>query len=335
MTVRAALLGLLALWPASGGAATLKVGPQEAFKLPSEAARAAKDGDTVEIAAGEYFDCAVWPQNGITIAGPETGEAVLTDRTCRGKAIFVIGGRDVTVRRLTFTRARVIDGNGAGIRAEGHGLTVAHSRFVNNQSGILAAPQPGAEIVVLDSVFERNGTLPENGRCVPTLDLLRVGTLRIERSAFLAPRGCDGVRAVADRVAISDSRFEDGAAGAGQAMVFVHGATLSVRGSVFAKGPRAQPPDVAIVLRDLEGAGGGVELGSSRLVNESGRPMALLRNLSPGAVVLSGNSVGRGDSELEGGLWAARARAAARAVIDGARAAAGAAKRAVGGLLPF
>ena len=331
MTLRAALFGMLALWPAGGGAAVLKVGPEEAFKVPSQAARAAKDGDTVEIAAGEYFDCAVWPQSGITIAGPAAGEAVMTDRTCQGKAIFVIMGRDVTVRRLTFTRARVPDGNGAGIRAEGHGLTVEHSRFVNNQSGILAAPQPGAEIAVLDSVFERNGTVPEGGRCVPTLDLLRLGSLRIERSAFLAPRGCDGVRGAVDRVAIVDSRFEDGAAGAGQRMVFVQGARLSVRGSVFAKGKASQPPDVAILLRDLDGAGGGVEVRDSRLENASGRRMVLLQNLSPAAAVLAGNSVGAGDVELEGGVWAARARAAGRAAINAARAAAGAVRR----ILPF
>src|SRR5258708_26983509 len=53
-------------------------------------------------------------------------DVVITDKACQGKALFVITGDDVSVRNLTFTRARVPDGNGAGIRAEGVNLRVEH-----------------------------------------------------------------------------------------------------------------------------------------------------------------------------------------------------------------
>ena len=99
-------------------ARTLEVGPGRPYAQPSEAAAAAKSGDTVAIAAGEYFDCAVWPQSSLVIEGDPGGGTVITDKTCQGKALFVIPGHDVTVRHLTLTRARVPDGNGAGIRAE-------------------------------------------------------------------------------------------------------------------------------------------------------------------------------------------------------------------------
>ena len=55
------LLGLLLL-PGPAGARTLSVGPQQPFPLPSAAARAAQDGDTVLIEPGEYYDCAVLTQ---------------------------------------------------------------------------------------------------------------------------------------------------------------------------------------------------------------------------------------------------------------------------------
>ena len=44
-------------------ARTLEVGETREFKLPSEAIRAARDGDRVVIDPGEYFDCAVVSAN--------------------------------------------------------------------------------------------------------------------------------------------------------------------------------------------------------------------------------------------------------------------------------
>ena len=138
------LVGCVWLILASNASArTLEVGPKRELKNPSDAARIAKSGDRIVIDPGEYFDCALWHADAITIeaAGP-AGKVVLTDRACAGKASFVIGGNDVTLRGLVFTRIRVPDGNGAGIRAEGRNLTIERCAFVNNQMAILAADQP-------------------------------------------------------------------------------------------------------------------------------------------------------------------------------------------------
>ena len=322
--------------PKAASGAVLKVGPGEALTVPSQAARVAGEGDTIEIAAGEYFDCAVWPQNRITITGPSdpATPAVLTDRACQGKAIFVLMGRGVTVRHLTFTRVRVPDGNGAGIRAEGADLTVAHSRFVNNQSGILSVNQPEGTLAILDSVFERNGAMMGE-HCVATLHAGAQALLRIERSRFFDARACDMVRADAGRVEVVDSRFEDGDAGAARHMLALGGGTLLVRGSVFARGAQAAA-DVAIERRDLWGAAGDALVQGTTLENGSGRRAVLVHNLTGGTVRLDGNVVASGDRELdEGGWWMARARATARMGIDSARAVAGKVKRVVRGLLPF
>jgi hypothetical protein len=335
-TARAALAVALLLGSGPAGAAVLKVGPNEALKGPWAASKAAKDGDTIEIAPGEYYGCGAFYQNRLTITGPSdpATPAVLTDTTCQGKAILVIAGADVTVRHLTLTRARVMDGNGAGIRAEGKGLTVSHIRFVNNQSGILSAPQPNSTIAVLDSVFERNGTTGE--RCVPTLDIGNAGRLVVERSAFLAPRGCDVLRARGvGRTEVIDSRFEDGPAGAVRHLVLAEdGGGLLVRGSRFVRGPGSTA--AAVAMRDLAGRGDRAEVRDSVLENGSGRPQVLLHAVMPARAVVSGNTVGRGDTELdESGYWMARARGTARATIDTGKKAAAAVVRAVRGVLPF
>src|SRR6185437_13681399 len=122
---------------------TLEVGPDREFKAPSAAIAASSDGDVVEIAPVKdgYFDCAVLSANHLTVEGRGAG-VVLTDKTCQGKAIFVTLRNDITIRNITFTRARVPDGNGAGIPAEGNNLTIEKSRFINNEDGILAADAP-------------------------------------------------------------------------------------------------------------------------------------------------------------------------------------------------
>ena len=61
----------LALASCGAMARTIEVGPgpEKEFKLPSAGIAAAHDGDTVKIAAGEYFDCAFVRTNNIVIEG--------------------------------------------------------------------------------------------------------------------------------------------------------------------------------------------------------------------------------------------------------------------------
>lgn len=56
-------------WTAA--AETLVVGPGERFAKPSQAARAAKAGDTVLILKGVYVDVATWDTERLTIRGEE------------------------------------------------------------------------------------------------------------------------------------------------------------------------------------------------------------------------------------------------------------------------
>ena len=130
---------------ATAPAATLRVGAEQPYKLPSEAIARAHDGDTVAIEPGTYIDCAVVRQSDITIEGTGPG-AVMTDKTCRGKAILITNGNNITIRNLTLQRARVPDQNGAGIRGQGGNLTVVNTRFLHDEDGMLVSQNPAATV---------------------------------------------------------------------------------------------------------------------------------------------------------------------------------------------
>ena len=152
-----ALLGVGALlFMCRVDAATLHVGPTRDYKLPSQAAAAARDGDVVEIDAGTYEgDVAVWRRNRLTIRGiGGKAHLVANGNAAEDKAIWVIKGRDNIVENVEFSGASVSDQNGAGIRQEGENLTVRHCYFHDNENGILGG---AGEVVVEFSEFANNG----------------------------------------------------------------------------------------------------------------------------------------------------------------------------------
>jgi hypothetical protein len=75
----------------------------------------------------------------------------------QGKAIWVISGSNVVVENVEMSGARVPARNGAGIRAQGRGLTVRASCFHDNENGILTSNDPANWLVVEFSEFARNG----------------------------------------------------------------------------------------------------------------------------------------------------------------------------------
>ena len=158
------LTGIVAASPSLG--ATLKVGPDQAYKVPSAAAMVAKNGDHIEIAPGQYFDCAVWNADNLVIEGTGPG-VVITDKTCMGKGFFVIEGNNTTVRDLTLTRSRVPDMNGAGIRLDNGNLTVDSVKFIDNQmciSAVFRERQLRSAIATLTRTGFARGRAPT--RCI-------------------------------------------------------------------------------------------------------------------------------------------------------------------------
>ena len=137
----------------------LRVGPTRRLKVPSEAAKEAQDGDTIEIDAGVYKDdVAKWTQNRLILRGVG-GLAHLQSSgpTAEDKGIWVFTGNDNTVERIEFSGARSRHHNGSGIRLHGSGLTVRYSYFHDNEDGILGGYGENSDVLIEYSEFARNG----------------------------------------------------------------------------------------------------------------------------------------------------------------------------------
>ena len=143
----------------SADGATLQVGFGKKYLVPSIAAKFAKDGDTIEIDAGDYpKDAATWKQNNLTIRGVGGQVHLNADgASAEGKGIWVIRGNNVIIENIEFSGAQVRDRNGAGIRLEGAGLTIRNCYFHDNQNGILTGANENSDILIENSEFSHNG----------------------------------------------------------------------------------------------------------------------------------------------------------------------------------
>lgn len=142
----------------------LRVGPRRKITSSAAAAQIARDGDVIEIDAGDYpDDVATWPQSGLVIRAVGGRARLLSTRaTAEGKGIFVVKGDQVVVENIEFSGARVPHRNGSGIRHEGGKLTVRNCLFERNEMGLLTWNEPAAELIVESSEFRDNGVAPHH-----------------------------------------------------------------------------------------------------------------------------------------------------------------------------
>ncbi len=288
--MRAGVLLASVLATGTASAATLSVGPDQPYASPSAAAREAHDGDTVAIAPGTYYDCAVWGQNNLTIVGTAPGVAI-TDRTCQGKAIFVIVGNNVAIRDLTLARARVPDRNGAGIRLEGQGLTLRNVRFENNEVGLLAGtPGPGT-IRIESCTFTQGGVGGE--RPTYAVSVAAVGLLRIEASTFEHTKGGQ-IASAAGRTELIGNTIATGTGDAPGVAAMGTGGLLIADGNRFSVGPNASRFQAAAVAM---GRGPPI-FRHNTLINATGRPQALLLNWTGTTARLEDNRIPPGDTQV-------------------------------------
>ena len=271
-------------------ARTLEVGPDQDLKTPSAAAAIAIPGDTVQIDPGEYFDCAVWSEDNLKIEGKGAG-AVITDKTCQGKALFITKGNDITIRNLTFTRARVPDQNGAGIRVEGRNLTIEHSRFVDNENGILAGDSPQSRIIIKDSDFIRNGKC--ESACAHGVYIGHIALLHIENSKFFETREGHHIKSRALRTELIGNEITDGPKGtASYEVELPNGGSLLMENNVLEKGPNNGNRTAAVSI----GAEGVTQrtdelvFKDNKFTNDDPHETFFVKNLTATEAVLTGNT---------------------------------------------
>lgn len=238
----AGLVGL-AMVAGSGQAAVIAVGPLESVRRIADAARLARDGDTVLIQPGTYTgDVTVWPQKSLEIRGAgvrpvlDAGGAV-----AEGKAIWVFSDGHFKVSNIAFRGARAADHNGAGIRFERGRLEVRDCLFEDNEHGILTANFADAELTVADSVFR---DAPQDSRSLHHLLYVgRIGRLSVEGSRFHG--GYQG-HLLKSRARHNDIRYNllvDGQAGrASYELEFPEGGVAVVVGNVIGQGADSANP---------------------------------------------------------------------------------------------
>jgi hypothetical protein len=288
--------------------ATLRVGHNQTYKMPSEAAAVAHDGDRIEIEPGEYFDCAVWHPNNLVIEGTAPG-VIITDKTCMGKGIFVIAGNNTAVRNLTLTRARVPDLNGAGIRLDGGDLVVDGVRFIDNQEGILGGGLvAGTTVSIINSYFEKNGNCENVSGCAHGIYVNNIDLLRVANSTFINTKVGHSIKSRALRTEIVGCNISDGLEGTSSFLIDIpNGGGLIVRDNTLEKGPKSQNHTAAIEI----GAEGSTHPTPEILIinntfrNDGDYQTALLWNVTATAAELrenklSGHAIAlKGDGRVE------------------------------------
>jgi hypothetical protein len=288
IVIAVALVGTIGIPPAAS-AKVLDVGPDKAFKQPSEAIAAATDGDDVRIASGQYFDCAIVKQDNLTIEGIGP-DAVLTDKTCAGKAILVIDGKNITVRNLTLQRARVPDRNGAGIRAEGGDLTVENTRFINNENGILSADNPSATFRIIGSSFIGNGHC--EGSCAHGLYIGHAKLLHVDHTRFFDTHVGHDIKSRALRTEIIDCDIEDGPNGTSSYLIeAANGGALIVERNKMEKGKLThhQGNTIMIGSEGVDQPTPEITIRDNTFTNDESRSTTFVTNRTATPAELSGN----------------------------------------------
>src|SRR5215831_8202930 len=279
-------------------AATLKVGPSQTYKTPSAAAAVAKNGDRIEIEPGQYFDCAVWYADNLVIEGTGPG-AVITDKTCMGKGLFVVEGNNTTVRNLTLRRARVPDMNGAGIRLDNGNLTVDKVKFIDNQNGIMGGA-PGTTVTVRNSEFDKNGTC--EGACAHGIYVMNVDLLRVENSRFSNTRQAHSIKSRAKRTEVIGCTITDGPDGTSSYLIEApNGGAVIARDNTLEKGPKSENHNAAIAI-GTEGVTHPtpeITVADNEFRNDGNYEAALLWNLTATPATLTGNKLSGSASPLK------------------------------------
>lgn len=172
--------------PVPLGATVWRVGPSGPLMRIADAARRARDGDVVEIEAGDYHgDVASWNQRRLTIRGVNGAARLFAaGQIAEGKAIWVFKQGTFDVSNIDFIGARASDENGAGVRLERGRLVLRGCLFWDNQMGLLTAGIPYARETSLEIVSSEFGYSHVKGRWGHNLYVGAIDRLRVTGSYF-------------------------------------------------------------------------------------------------------------------------------------------------------
>ena len=290
---------------AQGSAPFSVVETGETFQRLQDAVTAIGDGDgTIQIAPGRYRECAVQEAGRVAFVADQRGTVIFDGVMCEGKAALVLRGRESHVDGLTFTNARVRDGNGAGIRIEQGNLSVAYTLFQNGQCGILSANDPAGRITVDHSTFSGLGKHPD-GTGAHSLYIGDYGALVVTNSRFERGTGGHYVKSRSPRIEISGTSFDDSRGSATNYMIDLSGgATGRIAGNIFVNGPGKENYStmIAVAAEGKANSSDGLVIENNQVSLAPGvrYETAFVGDWAGDRMTIRNNRLGKGVSELEG-----------------------------------
>lgn len=217
----------------------LQVGANSSYKRISDAVAAARDGDTVEVAAGTYLNDFTQVNAKITLRGVGgMVHMVATERPYDGKAIMTVSN-DLVLEHFSFSGAKVADHNGAGIRYQGGHLVVRDSVFHSNENGILANGVADGTILIERSEFSGNG---DGSGYTHNLYVGAIKDLTIRDSYFHDAVVGHEIKSRAANTTITGTRILNGSGNASYAVDLPNGGVALLQGNVIQKGRQRREP---------------------------------------------------------------------------------------------
>ena len=282
-----------------------QVGPGQTYTMPSQVSTLVGNGDTVNIAAGVYpSDVARWQANDLLLRGVG-GMAHLESNGMGwgGKGIWVIQGDRTTVEWIEFSECSVPDENGAGIRQEGHHLTVRHCYFHDNENGILAGDVNPSSIRIEHTEFDHNGF---GDGFTHNLYINHVDSLIFRYNYSHHAHVGHELKSRAHVNVIEYNRFSNEATGdASREVDLPNGGTAYVIGNVIQQGPQGQNSN--LVGYGLEGLSNitphELYAINNTLVNE--KTVGSFFSVPAGAFFKAYSNILAGGGNFMGGAWPA------------------------------
>ncbi len=268
----------------------IQVGPNGPFKLPSQAAAIARDGDQVVIEPGLYRDCSIWRAAHLTIEGHGRG-VIIANKVCLERGIFIITGEDITIRNITFSGARGKFHTAAGILGQGANLTIENSRFLDNENGILLGGGPTSQVRITASAFRGNGSC--EGACAHGVYAgTPIALLDVEHCHFLDTRTAHHVKSRARNTVIAANEIADGDSGTSSYSIDIpNGGNVLIQDNVLQKGANSSNLAVAISI-GVEGVTNPTNLlivRDNQFTSVLPEPTIFVRNSTLTPVTLTGN----------------------------------------------
>jgi len=250
--------------------------------------RSARDGEVIEIPAGDYDLTDLAVTKDLALVGPADGAAVLRSAETTDKGGLVPKpGVSVRLENLTFRNTSAWDRNGAGVRHEGRDLTIVNCVFDSNEDGILATGEADGRIVIRDSEFLDNGFGDGQSHAIY---VVQAAELVIDDSRFIGTRIGHHVKSLAEKTVIRGSFFDDAYGRSSYMLDASRGGDVLVAGNTIIQS--ADSDNHAIINYDLSrgGAARGLVIENNRVINRYDGGL-LVRNDTALTPVIRNNEV--------------------------------------------